>query len=162
VIEPGLFKDLTSLKKLILRVNELSDIHINLFSELSNLEELDLSQNSISHIHLETFRPLINLKSLNLEKNFLKKFDFNCLAGLSELNEVILEKNFLMDIDLKSLNRLRIKKVRLNGNPGFRKVKMVNGSVVIEYSKISLSGVGTLKRFGFITFGFSFLLNFVN
>jgi Leucine-rich repeat (LRR) protein len=144
-IQPDLFTDLTSLQKLTLRVNELTHLDALTFASLSNLTELDLSFNWLEDIHKNAFQPLVSLRRLNLEMNLLKRFDFSCLAGLTSLEEVILVNNQLKNIDLARLNALGLKNVRLNKNPGFKDVKMVNGSVVIEFSKILASDVDSLR-----------------
>lgn len=64
VVERGIFKNLTNLRRLDLSNNKITVLEEGAFNGLENLERLDLSKNQINNIETLVFRQLINLKKL--------------------------------------------------------------------------------------------------
>lgn len=87
----------STLKKLYLYKNSITDIHEDAFQNLTNLEVLDLSHNYLEHLPDYTLKPLKHLLYLSLKSN---KFD--------NLSEYMFQANSkLVSLDLSQNSQLR-------------------------------------------------------
>ncbi|KAJ9585348.1 hypothetical protein L9F63_002845 [Diploptera punctata] len=68
-IEPGSFKYMNLLKKLIITNNNINRLHADTFKYLHNLHYLNLKQNKITYLHDGAFLDLVNMRYLYLEEN---------------------------------------------------------------------------------------------
>lgn len=117
-IEPRTFANLTNLKKLCLKWNNIDflsdeclfglsnlrtlnlsnnpiiEISHNAFTHVSQLEELNLKATDVSfNIESAWFRPLVHLKYLNLSDNFIADLPANLFEHLESLEELNLSVN---------------------------------------------------------------------
>jgi Leucine-rich repeat (LRR) protein len=72
-----------SLKRLVLKENQLKQLSDFMFETLKNLEFLDLSRNKLSTLSDKTFSGLSSLKELSLSFNPLKNIDVNAFRYVS-------------------------------------------------------------------------------
>ncbi|XP_043269261.1 adhesion G protein-coupled receptor A3 isoform X2 [Venturia canescens] len=93
VVESGVFRNLTNLKRLDLSVNKITALGEGCLNGLESLERLDLSKNQISVIDAHVFRPLQNLKKLKLNGNALKTMAEGTFYGLRALRQLDLSNN---------------------------------------------------------------------
>ena len=72
-----------TLKRLVLKENQLVELKDLMFSSLKNLEHLDLSRNRLISLSERTFQGLLSLKELSLSFNPLKYIDVNTFRFIS-------------------------------------------------------------------------------
>ena len=72
-----------TLKRLVLKENQLKELSDLTFETLKNLELLDLSRNKLSALSDKTFNGLSSLKELSLSFNPLKNIDMNAFQYVS-------------------------------------------------------------------------------
>ncbi|ESO95731.1 hypothetical protein LOTGIDRAFT_160278 [Lottia gigantea] len=77
------FKNLESLRSLILRNNRLESLPTTIFHDLNNLETLDLSFNKLSFLSSNHFEVLSNLQTLYLNNNMFRTFHADVIPSLS-------------------------------------------------------------------------------
>ncbi|KAJ9580677.1 hypothetical protein L9F63_024144 [Diploptera punctata] len=65
-IEPGSFRDVNLLQKLIITNNNISKLHADTFKYLNNLYYLNLQDNKITHLQVGVFSHLVNVRYFNL------------------------------------------------------------------------------------------------
>lgn len=100
----------STLTKLILRWNELSDWEDNLFDTFVNLRVLDLQSNPIESLRSGQFNGLANLLILQLNLCKLTSLDFNVFSPLTNLKELHLGYNRLTTVTppLRPMNGLDV------------------------------------------------------
>ncbi|KAJ9588682.1 hypothetical protein L9F63_018014 [Diploptera punctata] len=115
-IEPGSFKDMNLLQKLIITNNNVIELHADTFKYLNNLYYLKLQDNKVISLHERAFKYITNVRYLYLNnwttlfpKNVFNsvKNNSNCEAmetpGVLEIGDNF---NLLIIIDSRSLQHL--------------------------------------------------------
>ena len=113
VIDPGIFKDLNSLKVLLLEetfiglsFKTMLESGKNLFTQNKDLLYLELSQNGIGSLHLDIFKNLHQLQFLNLSYNQIQQ-DGDHFENLTSLENVDVSHNALTNIPMKIFSVLQ-------------------------------------------------------
>ena len=153
------------MEKLSLRTNLLVELDVNTFANLKKLHTLDLSYNKFKEFKSDIFKGLTKLKKLLLSHNSFIAFDINIIISLNSLNELDLEDNAINSIDIYTFNKLRLKKVKLEGNPIYKKIsyQMVNKSLLFSYKELEmLHHISAKSNFAPISIGNSIQLNMIN
>jgi Leucine-rich repeat (LRR) protein len=99
----GLFYGLSSLRKLKINNNSLTNISKNSFIYLQKLSFLDLSSNQLQYLETDTFAGLIVLTELYLDDNCLKKLNSNVFKSMRNLLKIELRRNKLTEIEPNSV-----------------------------------------------------------
>ncbi|KAF0042095.1 hypothetical protein F2P81_005627 [Scophthalmus maximus] len=94
----GVFKDLSNLEKIILKLNKLRSLERGLFDGLKKVKEIQLHGNEIVSIEDGTFDGLENLISLHLAKNNISAVSTNLFSNLNKLQILRLYENQLTTI----------------------------------------------------------------
>ncbi|HAA23169.1 MAG TPA: hypothetical protein DCP28_32045 [Cytophagales bacterium] len=141
---PEEISDLTSLRKLILAQNRITDIRA--LNVLPQLNTLDLSKNQIKEI--KGLESLTQLKSLNLSRNKLRKIEK--ISALENLNTIDLSRNFISEIE--NLDCLgKVKKIALNNNSiskieGLNNLSQLNVLYLHNNRIEKITGLSTLDQ----------------
>ncbi|XP_046488638.1 adhesion G protein-coupled receptor A3 isoform X1 [Neodiprion pinetum] len=118
LIQSGVFRNLTNLRRLNLSSNKISFLEEEAFGGLQSLERLDLSKNNITTIDTHAFRQLTRLKRLDLSANIISTLDTTLFHDLLVLDRLKLNQNdltTLKDGTFHGLNSLT--QLDLSGNP---------------------------------------------
>lgn len=105
------------LRKLLLRRNNLLQIHPQTFNHIPNIDYLGLSFNSIVRLDENLFLPLTSLKKLHIDHNNIEELAaslFNTTLQLQELYIAYNKLTFFPEVDNDFRNLV---KVSLEGNP---------------------------------------------
>ncbi|KAK5602921.1 hypothetical protein CRENBAI_019531 [Crenichthys baileyi] len=94
-LEPNVFHALTQLEQLYLQFNLLKSLKKKTFGNLYRLKKLNLSLNLICFIEEGTFQDLKNLRYLDLSGNRISRVTPSILSGLKKLTHIILYNNRL-------------------------------------------------------------------
>ncbi|KAG5276519.1 hypothetical protein AALO_G00106580 [Alosa alosa] len=100
------FKDLLSLRFLLLGQNQIATIKSDMFTGMRNLSDLDLPLNSLTALPPSGFKPLIALKVLDLALNKIQKISRKAFVGLQELLFLNLDNNNLKNIPIGTFKPL--------------------------------------------------------
>ncbi|KAI2584647.1 leucine rich repeat containing 37 member A3, partial [Homo sapiens] len=101
-IDGNVWKAYSWTEKLILRENNLTELHKDSFEGLLSLQYLDLSCNKIQSIERHTFEPLPFLKFINLSCNVITELSFGTFQawhGMQFLHKLILNHNPLTTVE---------------------------------------------------------------
>jgi Leucine-rich repeat (LRR) protein len=104
-IDDQLLKHMTSLVKLDLNSNELTEIDEHAFSGLGNLEVIILRNNKLQRIPLNLFSGNGRLKEIDLRSNKLSKIHYGSFQFYS-LETLLLSDNNCVDKDYWNKNEL--------------------------------------------------------
>ena len=130
-LKAGDFSGLTSLNRLFLRGNSISDI--SALKNLTSLITLDLQNNSISNI--SALENLTSLRSLNLSANYSIS-DISVLKNLTSMLYIDLEQNSISDVSalegLISLEDLDLRNNLISDYGPLRRLKAANPDVDID------------------------------
>lgn len=96
----------SSVVKLVISFNYISEIKEGDLSSLTRLMYLNVSNNHISHIHEGAFRNSGNLEELNLSRNRLRNVSGSWLWGLHKLSVLRLDGNTIEHIEPKVFTML--------------------------------------------------------
>ncbi|XP_056118883.1 carboxypeptidase N subunit 2, partial [Rhinichthys klamathensis goyatoka] len=88
-----------SLRKLVLKKNDLAQLHPSLFHKLLLVTYLDLSQNQLSELPANLFQNLISLKKLDLSENRITTLPGTVFKGLFGVKAIHLQKNNLSSLE---------------------------------------------------------------
>ncbi|XP_065079963.1 protein toll-like [Ochlerotatus camptorhynchus] len=137
-IQPDLFADLTNLKWLILRGNNLKRL-ASVFDNLTELVILELGANQITELEAGLFCKQGKLRHLNLWHNELRTVTKETLRGVELLEELDLSVNLLESIEVDVFAQL----MELSAlNIGFNQLRSIPAGLLAENHK--------LKEFKFI------------
>ncbi|XP_067308398.1 carboxypeptidase N subunit 2 isoform X2 [Pseudorasbora parva] len=89
----------SSLRKLILKKNMLTQLHSTIFHKLHHVTYLDLSQNQLSEVPTDLFQNLISLKKLDLSENRITTLPGTLFKGLFSVKALHLQKNNLSSLE---------------------------------------------------------------
>ena len=113
-IDSGVFKHMSSLKRLDLSKNWLSSVDVDMFSGLVNLQQLDLSSNQLILIGDDAFRSLASLHRLDLSRNKLSRIP----RGLPMLDWFDMSHNAVRNVsEDQQADLYPVEVVNLAGNP---------------------------------------------
>lgn len=88
-----------SLRKLILKKNDLAQLHPSIFHKLLHVTYLDLSQNQLYEVPANLFQNLISLKKLDLSENRITTLPGTVFKGLFGVKAIHLQKNNLSSLE---------------------------------------------------------------
>jgi Leucine-rich repeat (LRR) protein len=110
--------ELKNLQIIVLKRNQIHNIHYKAFEGLVHLEKIDLSVNQIQHIPLDLLCGLTNLKEFSIHHNKIKLIHEKLFNGLIALNEIDLSYNQINRISGKDIFRGldNLREIYLNGN----------------------------------------------
>lgn len=100
-LKAGVFSKLSSLKKLVLKYNNISTLDQGIFDDLHNLEELYLNLNKLSSFPPDIFNALGKLRVLHLAKNKLTLLPEDIFSKLPKLRLLRLYENELTELPQK-------------------------------------------------------------
>ncbi|XP_055921081.1 protein artichoke [Eupeodes corollae] len=118
-LQPGLFKDLVSVKTIDLGKNGINWIHLQGLYRLPNLVSLKLSHNDISDVTMVSrlIKGLEGLKNLRLDHNIVNILSENSFVDLPSLTELYLNDNRITEIKYGAFYRTpNLKRVYLHNN----------------------------------------------
>ncbi|XP_022091352.1 G-protein coupled receptor GRL101-like [Acanthaster planci] len=92
-LEGGIFKELSNLKVLSLKNNEIKEIPQRTFDGLDSLVWLDLSNTSLTELKESAMEELSNLRGITIFDVPLRKIESNAFAGLGNVETLILVRN---------------------------------------------------------------------
>ena len=95
-----LFRQMPSVRRLMLRHNNIREVNASLFASMSELIILDLSHNLIQHLHKLIFCPLHNLEYISLSHNLILSLHSDIFVYTPNIQVLLLESN---NIDPQSL-----------------------------------------------------------
>ncbi|XP_028166689.1 connectin-like [Ostrinia furnacalis] len=93
VVERNAFSHHPSLKSISLDQNNIAEINRDVFVDLPALEKLYLTGNKITTIHDKAFIHLENLRELELDKNSIFSLNSETFSGLKKLEKLELSSN---------------------------------------------------------------------
>ena len=106
-IQPGTFKNVPQLRKLVITHNQgLEEIKSGVFNRL-NIATMDLSKNSINTIASSAFDDMPELLNVNLADNQLKIWDKNWFADTPLLTRVSFQNNHISEIPARAFRNFR-------------------------------------------------------
>jgi Leucine rich repeat len=118
-IDPGLFKNLFKLRRLILENNTFSSLPDGVFSDLHDLTDLTLAANPyLESLPSDLFKTTSKLQSIDLAYNRLKKLPATIFNGLQELHELLnLDGNQLESLPLHLFDDcIKLQHIQLGSN----------------------------------------------
>ncbi|XP_055837767.1 protein artichoke [Episyrphus balteatus] len=118
-LQPGLFKDLVSVKTIDLAKNGINWIHLQGLYRLPNLISLKLSHNDVSDVTMVSrlIKGLGSLKNLRLDHNIVNILSENSFVDLPSLTELYLNDNQITEIKYGAFYRTpNLKRVYLHNN----------------------------------------------
>jgi len=127
--------DLKNLQIIVLKRNQIHNIHYKAFEGLVHLEKIDLSVNQIQHIPLDLLCGLTNLKEFSIHHNKIELIHEKLFNGLIALNEIDLSYNQINRISGKDIFRGldNLREIYLNGNLlSFISIKTFEGLANLE------------------------------
>lgn len=115
VIHSEDFRGNANLKRLLARVNELTELPPYLFEHTPKIEEIDFTSNNIEKIHPNTFAVGVeNLKTLNLTWNKIKALDGRTFAKAVSLESLNLHLNPIEEFRMKFMRQEDVDHVNEN------------------------------------------------
>ncbi len=112
-LDPKLFQRLPTLKKIRLKNNKLTYLDPQIFDGVNDLIKIDISHNLISNIDSKTFSHLSDLVNLNLSHNLIVSLDHSTFKGLQKVYNIDLSFNSLTSIEKDTYN---LSVMKLDGN----------------------------------------------
>ena len=145
----------STLTKIELKWNSISDILRDSFWKLNNLKVLQLDRNFIKEIRRGSFRGLSSLKSLTLNTNEIEEIEEGSFEGLTNLYFLHLKSNFITELDSGIFHDLQnIKYISIYGNKlsYLTRDSFIDWSSSLEVLDLQHNVVGDLKTDTFINF----------
>ncbi|XP_044756946.1 phospholipase A2 inhibitor-like [Coccinella septempunctata] len=126
-IEPGTFKNLSLIRLIKLKKNQLKTIKEGIFNHLP-LSDLDLSQNEISVIEDKAFDNMPNLLNVRLSFNKIGKWNRNWFQGTPLLTRVSFQHNLIEELPADAFSNMA-------GPKNFGKIPLTL-NLIFSYNKI--------------------------
>ena len=140
-LDTSLFAGLSNLETLELHQNSLSTLPADFFTRLTSLTSLRLEENDLTTLDAGQFAGLTSLASLSLNNNMLTRLDAGQFAGLTSLTSLRLNNNRLTILDAGQFAGLRLRLLRLFGNPFTAGSGLPTG--IFDDAISTLGGIGT-------------------
>uniref|UniRef100_A0A670YIW6 Slit guidance ligand 3 n=1 Tax=Pseudonaja textilis TaxID=8673 RepID=A0A670YIW6_PSETE len=114
----GIFKKLSSLRKINLSNNKIKEIREGTFDGAAGVQELMLTGNQLESVHGRMFRGLTGLKTLMLRSNMISCVNNDTFTGLSSVRLLSLYDNRITTITPGAFNTLvSLSTINLLSNP---------------------------------------------
>ncbi|XP_044004103.1 leucine-rich repeat-containing protein 15-like [Aphidius gifuensis] len=146
-LESGTFNNLSNLKILKIRNNQLTSLLKDTFTGLKNLRTLDLSYNQLDYLESGTFNNLSNLQQLSFNNNNLTELSSDIFNDLEKLRWLELSRNKLNCLqpgtfeNLSNLQKLDISRNNLTALSN----NTFNGLEKLRWLELSRNKINFLK-----------------
>ncbi|XP_054768129.2 toll-like receptor 3 [Lytechinus pictus] len=95
---PGTFRGLQSLEGLEMQSSNIKSLHEGIFMNLTTLVDLKLDGNSIKELTSQHFKELTSLKIISVKRNEIKEIPVDLFSGNPNLNHLTISHNHLTTI----------------------------------------------------------------